>query len=301
MLVDGPITPPTARGRYTWSALLSPPVAGSSVPDPSRAAEVRATVPLPQRLTLRTSYDAKKKSALLTGTFTVLGEPRADVSVSFVASALRLGRFLVLRACPNGQGGQVLHSQNGRAVHPLYGLGSLSVALLRGTVYRAPRLSQRDRHVAGLRVGIRDPPQSRPIPSGRSRSETRSQARRANLQRSDVPAAWNSEPAEDAGAPLCEKFAPNLSRLTITGTGASPVFFSEAGGAWSEAWVYRTEAEARVAFERLARLALPTCLANELREQEVDVRVSPLSFPKLAPATRAFRLSAPAPGRNDHH
>ena len=122
----------------------------------------------------------------------------------------------------------------------------------------------------------------------------RDQARalRANLQRSDVPAAWNSEPAEDAGAPLCEKFAPNLSRLTITGTGASPVFFSEAGGAWSEAWVYRTEAEARVAFERFARLALPTCLANELREQEVDVRVSPLVFPKLAPATRAFRLSA---------
>ena len=121
-------------------------------------------------------------------------------------------------------------------------------------------------------------------------------ARRANLQRSDFPSDWEAEPARDAGAPLCQNFAPNLSRLTITGSAASPVFFSQVGGAWSEAWVYLTKAQAGGAFSRFAQRALTTCLAKEF-PPEFGARVSNVAFPKLADATRAFRISGQIEGQ----
>jgi hypothetical protein len=295
MLVDGLITPPTARGLYTWSALLSPPAAGSFLPDPSRAAEVRATVPQPQRLTLSARFDAKKKSAQLTGTFTVLGKPQAGVTVSFVASAIGSDDVSFFGPVRTDKGGRFS---------------------IRRTVERSTRFTvsvrPQTRACSGPSTAPRGclnesvtPPDSAAAsviipratdPKRAIKKQDQARARRANLQRSDFPVTWVSEPAEDAGAPLCEKFAPNLSRLTITGSSASPIFFSETGGAWSEAWVYLTEAQAREAISRLAQRALATCLAKELPD-ELDARVSSVSFPKLADATRAFRIAGQLEGR----
>ena len=64
MLVDGLMTPPSTRGLHTWSAIVTPPATGSTVPDPSRAAEVRATVPLPQRLTFGAHATTQRRSRL---------------------------------------------------------------------------------------------------------------------------------------------------------------------------------------------------------------------------------------------
>ena len=289
MFVDGLITPPTTRGLHTWSAIVTPPVTGSTVPDPSRAAEVRATVPSPQRLTLSARHDAKKKSAQLTGTFTVLGKPQAGVSVRFTASTLGSDEFSSF--------GRIRTDKSGRFS-------------IRRTIERSTRFSvsvpSQVRACSGSSTAPRGclnetvtPPDSASAsviipravdPKRAITKRDQARARRATLLRSDVPATWSSEPARDAGAPLCEKFAPNLSRLTITGNVASPVFVSETGGAWSEAWVYLTEAQGREAFSRLAQRALVTCLVNEL-PQEFNARVSGVSLPKMADATRGFRIT----------
>jgi hypothetical protein len=295
MLVDGLMTPPTARGFHTWSAIVTPPAVGSTIPDPSRAAEVRATFPLPQRLTLSARYDAKTKSAQLKGAFTVLGKPRAGVGVRFVASALGSDDVSFF--------GPVRTDKSGGF--------SIRRSVERSTRFSASVPSQ-TRACAGTSTAPRGclsetmtPPDSASTsvilrrvtdPKRAIKKQDQVAARRANLQRSDIPSNWDSQPAQDVGAPLCEKFAPNLSRLTITGSAASPIFFSETGGAWSEAWVYLTEAQGREAFSWLAQRALATCRAKEL-PQELDARVSSVSFPKMADATRAFRISGQLEGR----
>lgn len=62
------LTNPSASGAYTWRAFVTPFAAG--VPSDAGTFELRATVPLPMRLTLNGSYDRKHKRAILTGRLT---------------------------------------------------------------------------------------------------------------------------------------------------------------------------------------------------------------------------------------
>src|SRR5262249_51416330 len=81
-----PVTAPATPGTYTWSALLSPPVPGTTSADPSRAAEVRLLIPIPEALSLQGRYDAKTHSAVLTGLLTAAGAPQAGVTVDLSSS-----------------------------------------------------------------------------------------------------------------------------------------------------------------------------------------------------------------------
>lgn len=62
------LTNPSAAGAYTWRAFVTPFAAG--VPNDAGTFELRATLPLPMRLTLNGSYDRKHKRAILTGRLT---------------------------------------------------------------------------------------------------------------------------------------------------------------------------------------------------------------------------------------
>lgn len=61
-------TNPSAAGAYTWRAFVTPYAAG--VPNDAATFELRATLPLPIRLTVTGRYDRKHKRAVLTGRLT---------------------------------------------------------------------------------------------------------------------------------------------------------------------------------------------------------------------------------------
>jgi hypothetical protein len=79
---------PTARGRYTSNAYVTPEGLGGT-PDPAATVEARALDPVPHTLTLKGRYDAKIHDAVLTGRVTEAGKPQAGASVEY----LRLDLF----------------------------------------------------------------------------------------------------------------------------------------------------------------------------------------------------------------
>lgn len=83
------LTNPRAAGAYTWRALVTP--YGGSGPDPGRTFELRSTVPLPMKLTLRARYDRTSRYALLTGRFIT---PGFDVGGMPVELFVKSGRYL---------------------------------------------------------------------------------------------------------------------------------------------------------------------------------------------------------------
>lgn len=61
----GMLTNPSTAGSYTWRAYVTPYAAG--VPNDGGTFELRATLPLPFRLTLKGRYDKRSHAALLSG------------------------------------------------------------------------------------------------------------------------------------------------------------------------------------------------------------------------------------------
>lgn len=83
------LTNPRAAGAYTWRAFVTP-YSGSG-PDPSRTFELRSTVPLPMKLTLRVRSDRTGRRALLTGRFIAPGFGVAGMPVELFVKS---GRYL---------------------------------------------------------------------------------------------------------------------------------------------------------------------------------------------------------------
>jgi hypothetical protein len=288
LVVEGAIGLPTAQGRYTWSALVTPAAPGSLVPQPSGTFEVRAIVPMPQRLTLRARYVAKTKTALLSGRFTVLGEPQRGAEIQFVGSTSggddvsffgpvrtnARGEFSIKRAVDRTTRFQASVNLPPRACS---GPSSASAGCLSETVTKPEDAS-------AFVVVPRPTDPKRAIRPGDQRL-----ARRATLKAGDFPSGW--EAAEADPSDLCDGFRPDLSDVSVSGMAISPTFVSETEVAASRTSVYLTERQARKAFEREAKLAAAGCIADELRAEGVSVRsVGAFAFPKVGGVVRAFRI-----------
>jgi hypothetical protein len=72
----------TARGRNTWSALVSPPLP-TLAPDESRTFELRALEPMPHVVTLRARHYPERRIVVLSGRVTAAGEPVKGAKVAF--------------------------------------------------------------------------------------------------------------------------------------------------------------------------------------------------------------------------
>jgi hypothetical protein len=79
------VVPPATPGSYRWSAFVTPRF------HPDAAYELRAVVPVPHVLTLRSSYRADTRTAVLTGTLRAHGKPRQRAEIDI----LRLDRTAV--------------------------------------------------------------------------------------------------------------------------------------------------------------------------------------------------------------
>ena len=118
--------------------------------------------------------------------------------------------------------------------------------------------------------------------------EDQRQAEDALLTLADFPSGWmesgddDSEESEDVSeAPCFEDIQPNLSELTVTGHAESGTFETDDAWVSSTASVYRTEEEAREAFEggrdALQSDELAACFgdvfAEAMAEEENDVEI----------------------------
>ena len=284
------VTPPTSPGRYTWSALVAPPIGGSIMADAARAFEVRAVDPLPHTLTLRARHDPKAKSVVLTGRLTAAGEPEPGVDVSFGAVTESASGFTSFGPVKTNDAGEFTITQPVQrttqfvaladpAIGPCTTPSSAPAGCLAESVVPPPG--------AVAFVRIREPSDPKLV----VRTRDQALARRINLRQSDFPAGW--APFETFPVFSCPGFKPKLSDLTVSGDVESLAFATDQAIASSRASIYVSETQAQVAFKRLARLAAARCFADLVRAGGATVlQLRKISFPALGSETRAFRVVA---------
>jgi len=84
------ITKPAGHGSYVWRALVTPLAVDRKTPRPAHTYELRASVPVPNRLTLNGKVVRAAHMAILSGRLTGDGTPRVHVSIAIVALARRV-------------------------------------------------------------------------------------------------------------------------------------------------------------------------------------------------------------------
>jgi hypothetical protein len=280
------LTPPTEPGRYTWSAFATPTLLASITPDQAHTFELRAIVVQPYTLTLRASHDPKKKTVLLTGRVTAVGEPEAGAQISFVAftnSSSDGGSFGPVTT--NAAGEFSVRRRVDRSteflafvdppVRPCTAPSSAPGGCPAESVSAPPS--------ASAVVRVRTARDARLVAKARDQAL----ARRITMKLSDFPSDWI---AYDTLPLSCPGFDPRMSDLTVHGEVESPVFIGESAAAWSRASVYSDVRQARIAFGREARVQAVRCFAEDARSDGATVlEVRQLTFPPLGSETRAFR------------
>jgi len=80
------ITPPTSAGTFLWHSFVTPKTPGTNAPNSAATYELRALVPVPHKLAVKGSFEAKLRAAVLTGSLTEAGKAQAHADV-FVATS----------------------------------------------------------------------------------------------------------------------------------------------------------------------------------------------------------------------
>jgi hypothetical protein len=85
--IDFPTTPgvwhnPSARGIYTWRALVTPYTQGTATPNAAGTYELRSLASLPTRIAIKAKYNKKTKKTTIRGTF------RPPAELGFPASVV---------------------------------------------------------------------------------------------------------------------------------------------------------------------------------------------------------------------
>jgi hypothetical protein len=75
------LTPPTSAGSYLWHAYVVPQTPGTGAPNDRATYELRALVPVPHAISVKGSYNAKLRDAVLTGRVTEQGKPQPHADV----------------------------------------------------------------------------------------------------------------------------------------------------------------------------------------------------------------------------
>lgn len=81
LTLDKIFTAPTSPGVATWEALVTPYTPGKGTPNPAGTFELRAFVPLPDTLTIHTTYKRKTNTWGLAGKLTAGGQPAPSGTV----------------------------------------------------------------------------------------------------------------------------------------------------------------------------------------------------------------------------
>lgn len=286
--IDGVFGELTARGMNTWRALVSPPLP-SLAPDEARTFELRAHEPVPHRVTVQGRYDERTRTAVLSGKLTAVGRPERRATVTFLAVRERASTVLGVGTATTDVAGRFSFRHRTRRstayiaqteIDPrACGEPSSAPAGCAGETVAAPPL-------AFALVRVRRPTEAKLV----VRSRDRALAGRIDLKLGDLPAHWR--PFSFFSSHRCRAFNPRLTALTATGWAESWEFERRDATASSRVTVYVSKEQARIAFDREARLAAAQCLADELRRDSSMVSVRALRMPVLGDERRGFRLVA---------
>jgi hypothetical protein len=137
-------------------------------------------------------------------------------------------------------------------------------------------------------VRIRGAREAKLVPRARDQAL----ARRATLRAEDFPTGWQGVVSSDPFFP-CHGFEPDLSKLTVHGEASSLVFLARDAQAavWTTTEVYTSDAEARIAFSRSAKVDAARCIAKEAASTGATVvSVGSVRFARVGDGTRAFRI-----------
>lgn len=77
----GVFTNPSKPSQIVWSAIATPYAPGTGAPNAAGTVEARAGTVVPVALTLKGTYDRKRKAAVLGGVFSVLARPFAGLAI----------------------------------------------------------------------------------------------------------------------------------------------------------------------------------------------------------------------------
>jgi hypothetical protein len=276
---------PSAPGTSLWSAAVTPATPGSFAPDATGTFELRALVPTPNTLVAHGRYDAKAHTAVVTGTVTSAGAPRAGAAVYVarddelhpapVATTDAAGRFTVRRRIGKTTTYDVyIGNSYGPCADPSSAPGGC-----KGQTISTPEPVS----VAAVVPRSTDPKVA-------IRGHDQALATRSLLTLADFPGG--SVEQSEATAIPCAGFAPQLHALTVTGQASSP-FYDAAGGregAFTNASVFRDIASAKTAFAKEAQAAALRCEATDYAGS--DGRVASLvrvTLPKAGNDIRAYR------------
>jgi hypothetical protein len=298
MLVTGAaLKTPTVPGAYTWRVFVTPTVPSAVTPDPAHAIELRGVALFPQSLTLTATYDRAGKRAVLTGRVMSVGKPLANARVSFSAHSAHV-RFADFGPARTNAAGRF------SITWPI----SEKTEFTAGVddpdpVACAPDTGSPPGGCASLTTSVPDEATSTTRPPRRGDPKLafsaagRAVAARVNLKLSDLPAGWDLLPLSDDEAAFCPDFQPDESGLSLSGTSSSPFFYSgdlfNSHGlqvAFSSVKVWKTPAEAKLAFARESPAAQLKCLRDD--PDTTIVKAAPLPSPRVGRASAAYRIVA---------
>jgi hypothetical protein len=282
------VAEPTAAGTYTWHALVTPD-------DPAQTFEVRSVVLAPQTLDVHASYNAKTRTATVSGVATELAKPKAGVKLFVDADGPNTSAHL----------GPLTTDASGRfSTHLVVDEETdftATVPTPDPTPCSAPStapggcLSQTLSVPADKTVTLKVPLFTDAKKA--FKAADRAAAARVNLKPMDFPAGWTSKPIGPDDFTACSEFHPDESTLTETGLSYSPLFVT--GDVLTQSFqatdamvkVFRTHAQALKAFYREASMDQVQCLADDPGQGYSVVSSGPLRFGRFAhAAAQGFRV-----------
>jgi len=282
-----PVTGPTTPGTYTWSALVTPAVQFAA--DPTQAFELRAIVPIPERLTLDATYEPRARTVVLSGRLTAGGAPWAGVDVDLLSLGADGAVAPVATVRTGADGSFELRRPIRRTTQFAATVEETVGGCAAPSTAPGGCLSQTVTPPSSAAATAIVPRQTDPKLVVDSRDQAL--ARRSIVAALDLPTTWQN--AGNSPAP-CAAFAPDLRRLTMGGQAFSPVYASPDGNiaVRSTATVYSSREQAATAFSKVAVAAAAKCEAIDVTSDGSGApHVRSLALPRLGDASRAFRAA----------
>jgi hypothetical protein len=293
VFLENQTTEPASPGVETWRAVVEPGawVGDMLVPKSGSTFELRSLVAHPHTLTLSASYDAPRKTAVLTGRLLAVGRPEPGVAVELAALTDGTNDFSSYpRVITNATGEFTVRHRVAASTTFTASVEPIFRACQEPSTAAGGCLSETISSPASVtaHIHVRGKREARLVPRARDQAL----ARRGSIHLEDFPAGWLSIGSSDFSS--CPGFQPDLSKLTVGGEAASPFFIApdENAGAWSSTEVYATEKQAQFAFSRIATIAAAQCVAKEEQGDDVTVvSVGTRKFARVGETTRAFRIA----------
>jgi hypothetical protein len=286
---------PATQGQFLWHALITPALQDGTDPDPTQTYEIRAVVLVPQSLSLHVRLDPKTRTATASGVATELGQPKAGLRVYLDAdsahSHAHLGPVTTDKAGRYSAQWAISETTAFTAYAMPADPGPCSTAALAPAGCLSQSVAVPPDETVSVKVPLRTDARRA------LKAADRAAAARITLKPSDFPAGWSSRAVgtDDASA-TCDNFHPDESRLTVTGSSQSALYYvgdflsATFQAAASYVKVFSTPDQAKAGFAREAAMGQLQCVIDDAGEDYTVLGAGRIGLGKLGRVARGFRV-----------